>query len=120
MYKTTDDYSSISGSTGFAVKSVSLTTSADWTSMGIGPDGRILFGGHTGGQKQIAYSDDETIWNEMSTMGGISGNKFAFGGYASGYSVYWASTFSDTNGDDGTWKTLCDRRWRCKLGSNFN
>lgn len=105
LFKTSDTYSALSAATTFNAISVTLTTTANWRALGIAPDGRIFLGGN-GSMKTIAYSDDEIAWTDMTTMGGVAGSNFAFGGDASAYSVYFASTYSNNKGVSGTWSSF--------------
>lgn len=102
-----DSYSTISSSTTFATVPTSAISSADWQAFGIGPDGRILIGGHLNNNKRIAYSDDGATWTEYAVgINGVSGYSFDFGGSGSSYYVYWSSVYNTNRGSAGSWSNF--------------
>jgi Secretion system C-terminal sorting domain len=106
LYRSSDILTDIGTTTLFHNVAVSLSASGNFKTIGIAPDGRIFIGGQSGGQKVIAYSDDEITWTDFETLGGVDGPRFAFSGDALDYSVYFASTYSNNKGTEGSWNSF--------------
>ncbi|OGU65020.1 MAG: hypothetical protein A2440_09240 [Stygiobacter sp. RIFOXYC2_FULL_38_25] len=108
MYKTTNDYNSLSGSTISAVTLGALSGSVtSWDAFGIGPDGTLFLGGDDNSNKYVQYStDDGANWSGgVTTLNGIGGPNFAFGGSSSPYTVHFSkgyATFTTASGF-GSW-----------------
>ena len=108
MYKTSNNYNSLSGSTISAVTLGALSGSVtSWDAFGIGPDGTLFLGGDNNTNKYVQYStDDGANWSGgVTTLNGIGGPNFAFGGSASPYTVHFSkgyATFTTASGF-GSW-----------------
>ena len=75
----------------------------NWTSLGVGLDGRVFLGGTSFNNLYFAYSDDDMSWVEINTfVQGAGGSNFAFSGSSSSYSVYSGKMYNSSNGS-GTW-----------------
>lgn len=105
LYKFTDTFDSLTGSTSYNDISPSgLSASVTWMSFGIAPSGRLFIVGTDGLDKYVAYSDDENTWSSYATgLGGVSGKNIAFSGDSSSYRVYTAKGYNDNNGTNGNW-----------------
>lgn len=105
LYKLSDPYNSLSGST--TVSSISLTSIAgfaNWSAFGIAPNRRLFLAGENGSNKAIAYSDDEVTWTTYTTpMGGVAGPNLDFSGDSLNFYVYFASIYNSNNGLPGSW-----------------
>ncbi|MBI3124609.1 MAG: T9SS type A sorting domain-containing protein [Ignavibacteriales bacterium] len=108
MYKTSNNYNSLSGSTISTVTLGALSGSVtSWDAFGIGPDGTLFLGGDDNSNKYVQYStDDGTNWSGgVTTLNGIGGPNFAFGGSSSPYTVHFSkgyATFTTASGF-GSW-----------------
>jgi len=109
LYISTDDYTTISGSTTFTDVSPSLTSAGvTWTAFGVAPDGRYFIGGNDNSSKFIAFSDDNgSSYTEYDTgINGVSGTSFAFGGVSGSYYVYFSSIYNNNKGVSGAWSNF--------------
>lgn len=108
LYKTTDKFNALNSSTTWDnITPTTLDPSVQWKSLGIGPDGRLFIGGATITEKYIAFSDDDSTWNDFASgIGGVAGKNFGFSGDSSAYYVYYAKMYSNNKGESGTWNQL--------------
>ena len=112
IYKSSDDYNAFSGTTTFATIPVAgLSASVTWQAFGVAPDGRLFVGGSDGGNKWVAYSDNNgTTWTSVNTgLSGVSGPNFSFyrsSPSATTYHVYFAKGYNNTRGEAGSWNTF--------------
>ena len=102
LFKSGDKLSDLSSATTFTDIAPTMSTPANWKTMGIAPSGRIFLFGDDGMGKYVAYSDDETTWTVNSIGNGVSGGNIAFAGDSSSYSVYFAKLYNNNNGE-GSW-----------------
>ncbi|GJQ62747.1 MAG: hypothetical protein SCALA702_18000 [Melioribacteraceae bacterium] len=106
LYKLSDPYNSLSGST--TVSSISLTSIsglANWSAFGIAPNRRLFLAGENGMNKTIAYSDDEVTWTSYTTsIGGVGGPNLDFSGDSLNFYMYFASCYNNNNGLPGAWQ----------------
>jgi hypothetical protein len=111
LFKLSDNYDTLSGSTTYSDISPSAgvltpsssSTSPRWRAFGIGPDGRLFFGGSDSANKCIAYSDDDVTWVPYSTgLSGVAGDVCAFAGDASAYHMFFSKGWNAGNGL-GSW-----------------
>lgn len=110
LYRSSDAYTALSGTTTFAdISPSTLSSSVEWRAFGISPAGRLMMGGSDFSVKYMAYTDNDTLWNAYNTMvPGVAGNRFAFGGSASSSYVYFAAMYNTQHGDSGYWKNYGD------------
>ncbi|TAK55358.1 MAG: T9SS type A sorting domain-containing protein [Bacteroidetes bacterium] len=106
MYSSSDTYDAFtSGTTFSSLGTTGLSTSFDWITFGIAPDGRLFLGTTNGANKSIAYSDDETNWTTVATgIVGVMGPNFAFAGTSASYETY-SSTMGSSDGGT-TWEYM--------------
>jgi len=108
IYKTSNDYNSLSGGSISTITLGALSGSVtSWDAFGIGPDGSLFLGGDNNTNKYVQYStDDGTNWSGgVTTLNGIGGPNFAFGGSVSPYTVHFSkgyATFTTASGF-GSW-----------------
>jgi len=104
LYKLSDSYYSLSNMTSVANISTSGLSSVNWTSCGIGPDGRLFLGGGDFNNLYFAHTDNDTLWTEVNTgVQGAGGGNFAFSDTAAIYRVYSGKMYNAGNGDS-TWR----------------
>ncbi len=109
IYKTNDAYNSLSGTSSISSLTLGALSGSvtSWDAFGIGPDGSLFLGGDNNTNKYVQYSkDDGANWSGgVTTLNGIGGPNFAFGGSASPYTVHYSkgyATFTTASGF-GSW-----------------
>jgi len=112
IYKSSDTYDALSGSTAFSSLSVAdlNSTGNDYWATTIAPDGRFFAGGYygTGPDRAtyIGYSDDDgTSWTTFDCADADGGwaPTMSTAGNASNYNVYFGRALSTNNGVSGSW-----------------
>lgn len=110
LYKSSSNFSTFNTSTSFIdISPSTLSTSINWMAMNIAPDGRIYLAGSANGpgNKEIAYSDNDTIWTSINTgIDGAGSNYLSFSGDASNYHVYYTKAASNNKGMLGSWNVF--------------
>lgn len=99
-----------SGTTAFIHDNLStLSSSVNWATAAIAPDGRIYIGGSDNMHKYVAYKDvGSSTWTSVNTfVAGVSGSNFAFYENTAGnYYVYLGSAYSILKGVAFSWNSL--------------
>ncbi len=111
LYRSTDSYTSLTGSTTFSALNVSgLGSIYYYGAFGIGPDGRVFVGAvkdvEPNHEKFIGYTDDSgASWDTLSTgVGGTAGTNIVCSSLVDSiYYVYFGSAMSTRCGEDTTW-----------------
>ncbi|MFA7419060.1 MAG: T9SS type A sorting domain-containing protein [Melioribacteraceae bacterium] len=97
MYKTSNDYNSLSGGSISTITLGALSGSVtSWDAFGIGPDGSLFLGGDNNTNKYVQYStDDGANWSGgVTTLNGIGGPNFSFAGSGSPYRVHYSKGYA--------------------------
>jgi hypothetical protein len=99
-----------SGITAFIHDNLStLSSSVNWATAAIAPDGRIFIGGSDNMNKYVAYKDISSgTWTSVNTsIAGVSGSNIAFyENVAGNYYVYLGSAYSNLKGVLSSWNNL--------------
>ena len=109
IYKSSDNYSALSGSTSFSALTLGAFSASvtSWDAFGIGPDGSLFMGGDDNTNKYVQYStDDGTNWLGGSiSVNGIGGPNFSFAGSTSPYKICFSKSYATftTSSGFGTW-----------------
>lgn len=110
LYKSSNTLSSFSSSTTFIdISPTTLSTSINYMAMNIAPDGRLFLAGSAmgAGFKEIAYTDNDTIYNTVNTgIDGVGSNTIDFSGTSTDYHVYYTKAASNNKGLAGSWKVF--------------
>lgn len=110
LYRSSHVLSSFNSSTTFNdISPTTLSTSINYMAMNIAPDGRLFLAGSAiaAGFKEIAYSDNDTLFNTVNTgIDGVGSFTIDFSGTASDYHVYYTKAASNNKGLAGSWKVF--------------
>lgn len=110
LYKSSSTITAFNSSTTFIdVTPTTLSSSINYMAMNIAPDGRMFIAGAPigTGNKEIAYTDNDTIYYSVNTgIDGVGSYTIAFSGTASDYHVYYTKAASNNKGLAGSWKVF--------------